>query len=69
MEEKRGRGCDGRGLRARREEAREKGKEKEEGGKQVRKRDTLPVTGGKDLGKRKGVAIDYLTPATAGSGF
>lgn len=28
---------------------------------QVGKRDTLPVTGGKDLGKRKGVAIDYLT--------
>lgn len=31
------------------------------GEKQVGKRDTLPVTGGKDLGKRKGVAIDYLT--------
>lgn len=33
-----------------------------EGGKPGRKaRDTLPVTGGRDLGKRKGVAIDYLT--------
>lgn len=28
------------------------------GEKQVGKRDTLPVTGGKDLGKRKGVAND-----------
>ena len=36
MEEKRGRGCDGRGLRARREEAREKGKEKEEGREESR---------------------------------
>lgn len=25
------------------------------------KRDSPPATGGKDLGKRKGVAIDYLT--------
>lgn len=25
------------------------------------KRDSLPATGGKDLGKLKGVAIDYLT--------
>lgn len=33
----------------------------ERGEKQVGKRDTLAVTGGKDLGKRKGVAIDYLT--------
>lgn len=25
------------------------------------KQDSLPATGGKDLGKLKGVAIDYLT--------
>lgn len=35
--------------------------ERGKGEKQVGKRDTLPVTGGKDLGKRKGIAIDYLT--------
>ena len=39
--------------------------ERGKGEKQVGKRDTLPVTGGKDLGKRKGIAIDYLTGRSA----
>lgn len=33
------------------------------------KRDSPPATGGKDLGKRKGVAIDYLTGDDRGADF
>lgn len=33
------------------------------------KRESLPATGGKDLGKRKGVAIDYLTGDGRGADF